>query len=71
VVDVSNIESIGDSILVKDLPVPDGITILDDPETMVVVATAPTVEEVEEPEEELELEEGAEPEVIGEEEVEE
>jgi large subunit ribosomal protein L25 len=68
VVDISGLESIGDSILVKDLPVPEGITILDDPETMVVVATAPAVEEVEEVEEELELEEGVEPEVIGEEE---
>ena len=71
VVDISGLESIGDSILVKDLPVPDGITILDDPETMVVVATAPTVEEVEEEVEDLEIEEGAEPEVVGEEEAEE
>jgi large subunit ribosomal protein L25 len=66
VVDVTSLESIGDSILVKDLPMPDGITILDDPETMVVVATAPAAEEVEEEEEELEFEEGMEPEVIGE-----
>ena len=68
VVDISSLESIGDSILVKDLPVPDGITILDDPESMVVVATAPALEEVEEEVEDLELEEGAEPEVVGEEE---
>ena len=61
------LESIGDSILVKDLPVPDGFTIWDDPETMVVVATAPAAEEEEEVEEDLELEEGVEPEVIGEE----
>ena len=71
VVDISGLENIGDSILVKDLPVPDGITILDDPEIMVVVATAPAAEEEVEAEEELELEEGAEPEVIGEEEEEE
>lgn len=71
VVDISGLESIGDSILVRDLPVPDGITIMEDPGTMIVVATAPAAEEVEEPEEELELEEGAEPEVIGEEEIEE
>jgi large subunit ribosomal protein L25 len=68
VVDISGLESIGDSILVRDLPVPDGITIMEDPGTLLVVATAPAAEEVEEPEEELELEEGAEPEVIGEEE---
>ena len=67
VVDISSLESIGDSILVKDLPVPDGFTIWDDPETMVVVATAPAAEEEEEVEEDLELEEGVEPEVIGEE----
>jgi len=71
VVEVSELESIGDSITVKDLPVPDGITILDDPTTMIVVATAPTLEEIEEPEEELEDEEGIEPEVIGGEEEEE
>jgi large subunit ribosomal protein L25 len=71
VVDVTSLESIGDSILVQDLPMPDGISILDDPETMVVVATAPIAEEVEEVEEDLELEEGVEPEVIGEEEAEE
>lgn len=70
VVDISGLESIGDSILVKDLPVPDGITILDDPETMVVVATAPAVEEAEEEVEDLEFEEGVEPEVVGEEEAE-
>ena len=71
VVDISGLESIGDSILVKDLTMPDGITILDDPETMVVVATAPAAEEVEEAEEVDEFEEGAEPEVIGEEQEEE
>jgi len=67
-VDISGLERIGDSILVKDLAVPDGFTIWDDPETMVVVATAPAAEEVEEVEEDLELEEGVEPEVIGEDE---
>ena len=68
VVDISGLESIGDSILVKDLSVPDGFTIWDDLETMVVVATAPAAEEVEEEVEDLELEEGVEPEVVGEEE---
>jgi large subunit ribosomal protein L25 len=71
VVDITGLESIGDSILVKDLAIPDGITILDDPETMVVVATAPAAEDVEEEEEVEEFEEGAEPEVIGEEQEEE
>jgi large subunit ribosomal protein L25 len=71
VVDISGLESIGDSILVKDLALPEGITILDDPETMVVVATAPAAEEEEVVEEVDEFEEGAEPEVIGEEQEEE
>ena len=68
VVDVTGLENIGDSILVKDLPVPDGVTILDDPETMVVVAAALTVSETEEEPEDIEAEEGFEPEVVGEEE---
>jgi large subunit ribosomal protein L25 len=66
VVDVSTLENIGDSILVQDLPVPDGVEILDDPETMIVVATSLAEEVVEEEVEEIELEEGVEPEVIGE-----
>ena len=73
---VANIEDVAITssdgrILVKDLTISDGITILDDPETMVVVATAPAAEEVEEAEEVDEFEEGAEPEVIGEEQEEE
>ncbi len=71
VVDISGLERIGDNIMVKDLTVPDGFTLWDDPETMVVVATAPAAEEVEEEVEDLELEEGVEPEVVGEEEEEE
>jgi large subunit ribosomal protein L25 len=71
VVDVSSLERIGDSILVEDLPLSEGISVLDDPETMVVVATAPIseeeMEELEEEEAELEFEEGMEPEVVGEE----
>jgi len=66
VVDVTTLENIGDSILVKDLPVLDGVRILDDPDTMIVVATSLAEEVVEEEAEELELEEGVEPEVIGE-----
>ena len=64
VVDVSGLESIGDSILVKDLSLPKGIQVLDDPEALIVVASAPMAEEAEEVEEELLDEEGAEPEVI-------
>ena len=51
-------------LLVKDIPLPEGIDVLDDPETLIVVASAPAAEiEEEEVEEEI-LEEGLEPEVI-------
>lgn len=66
-VDVSSITNIGDGIYVKDLVIPDGVEVHEDPEDMIVVATAPTMEEEEEEiEEELVEEEEAEvePEVI-------
>lgn len=66
VVDMTALENIGDSILLQDLPALDGVEFLDDPETMIVVATSLAEEVVEEEVEELELEEGVEPEVIGE-----
>jgi large subunit ribosomal protein L25 len=63
-VDISGLMEIGDSILVRDLVVPDGVEILSDPEDVVVVVIAQAAEEVEEVEEEEELEEGVEPEVL-------
>jgi large subunit ribosomal protein L25 len=53
-VDVSVLEKMDDNILVGDLPVPDGVTILADPDE-VVVSVVPTrvEEEVEEVEEEV------------------
>ena len=54
-VDVSGMNEIGDNILVKDLVIIGDVTVLDDPETIVIVATAPTLMELEE-----EVEEGAE-----------
>ncbi len=52
-VDVSEIREIGDNILVKDLVISGDVTILDDPDGIVIVATSPTlmdeiVDEVEE-----------------------
>jgi len=52
-VDVSGLVEIGDNILVKDLVISGDVTILDDPDGLVIVATAPTlmdeiVDEVEE-----------------------
>lgn len=66
VVDVSMIESIGDGVYVKDLILSEGVEILENPEDMIVVATAPTLVEEEEVEEVLdeEIDEDAEPEVI-------
>jgi large subunit ribosomal protein L25 len=49
-VDVSGME-IGGTLRVADVTVPDGVTVLDDPETVVATVTAPT--RVVEPEEEL------------------
>lgn len=65
-VDVSGIETIGDGITVSELSLPEGVTAIEEPDTTVVVASAPDTVPVEEEEEELEEElllEG-EPEVI-------
>ena len=62
-VDIAGLMEIGDSILVGDLVVPDGVEVLSDPDEVVVVVIAQAAEEVEEVEEE-EIEEGAEPEVL-------
>lgn len=58
--DVANLE-LGDSLHVRDLVVPDGVTVLDDPELVVASVQTPRVE-VEEP---MLPEEGAEPELVG------
>jgi large subunit ribosomal protein L25 len=58
--DVSSME-IGDSLRLSDLRVPEGVTLLDDLETVLATVTVPTrVEEPEVEAEEEELEEGAE-----------
>jgi large subunit ribosomal protein L25 len=63
VVDVSGLANIGDSILIRDLPIPDNVEVLEDPDEVVVVITA-AQEEVEEVPAEAEAE-VEEPEVIG------
>jgi large subunit ribosomal protein L25 len=64
-VDISGLVEIGDSILVRDLVIPEGVEVLNDLEDVVVVIIAPAVEEEEvEEEEEIEVEEGEEPEVL-------
>ena len=62
-VDISGLAEIGDSIQVQDLDLPDGVSVLDDPETLIVVASAP-ISEVEEEVVEEDLEGEAEPDVI-------
>ncbi len=47
-VDMSVLENIGDGIFVRDIVVGDKMTILDDPDAMIIVASAPMAEEVEE-----------------------
>jgi len=70
VANISSILTIGNSIAVSDLIIPEGVEIFNDPSEMVAIATAPTMlveEEEEEVDEdgELELEEdGTEPDVI-------
>lgn len=45
VVDISGLTEIGESIRVQDIPKPDGVEFLTDPEEVVVIASAPKVEE--------------------------
>ncbi len=47
-VDISVLANIGDGIFVRDIATGDKISILDDPDAMIVVASAPMAEEVEE-----------------------
>jgi large subunit ribosomal protein L25 len=61
-VDLAQLKEIGDSVYVKDLPIPAGVHILDAAEELIVMAAAPAAEEAEP--EALEGDEGAEPEVI-------
>jgi large subunit ribosomal protein L25 len=65
-VDISVLAAIGDGIHVRDIVLPDKVTVLSGPDDMIVLATAPKAEVEEEvvtPEVEA-VEEGAEPEVI-------
>lgn len=61
-VDISHLEEIGDTIYVRDIPIPPEVDLLTDPDEMVIVVTAPAAEE-EEVVEEVEITE-EEPEVI-------
>jgi large subunit ribosomal protein L25 len=62
-VDISNLDNIGDGIYVRDLAVPEGVKILEDPDSMVALITAQAAAE-EEAVAEVEEEVSEEPEVI-------
>ncbi len=47
VVDISILQKIGDGVYIRDLSIPEGVKILDDPDTMVALITAQAAEEVE------------------------
>jgi large subunit ribosomal protein L25 len=66
VVDISVLEELGDAIYVRDLAVPANVTMLTEPDEMIVLVTGREITEEELEEEEVELEdvEGEEPEVI-------
>jgi large subunit ribosomal protein L25 len=64
--DLSVLENIGDTILVRDLVLPKGVECLNEPDEMLVVITAQAAEEVLDEVEELEEDLDMEPEVIGE-----
>jgi large subunit ribosomal protein L25 len=61
VVDVSNLVDFGDAIFVRDLVVPENVTILSDLDELIVVAAAPVTEIVEEVAVAAVLPEGVEP----------
>jgi large subunit ribosomal protein L25 len=61
VVDITRLLKIGDSIIVRDIPVSENVVILEDTDEMLVLITAPAKEEVEVVEEVVAVEE---PEVI-------
>lgn len=63
-VDISKLAEIGDSIHVSDLDLGEGVTIINDPEDMIVRATAPAVQVTEEEEAAEEESAASEPELI-------
>jgi large subunit ribosomal protein L25 len=64
--DISVLKNVGDTILVRDLELPKGVSCLNEPDEMLVVIASQAAEEVLEVEEELEAELDVEPEVVGE-----
>jgi len=63
-VDISRLANVGDGIRIRDIVLSDKVKLLDDPEEMIIVATAARAEEVEVTAEVAAAEETLEPEVI-------
>jgi large subunit ribosomal protein L25 len=63
-VDLSLLQEVGDTILVRDLTLPSGVTILDPADSVIVSSSMLRLEAEEEEEEEEELFEEAEPELV-------
>lgn len=64
-VDITVLNEIGDSLYVKDLTMPSGVELITSEDEMLILVTTPAVEPVEEEgEEEVEFEEGEEPELV-------
>lgn len=66
--DISKLENVGDTILVRDLVLPNGVSCLNEPDEMLVVIASQAAEEVLEVEEEFGDDLDIEPEVVGEDE---
>jgi large subunit ribosomal protein L25 len=47
VIDITNLANIGDALHVSDIVVPENVTVIDSPDEMLVLITAPAAEEVE------------------------
>jgi large subunit ribosomal protein L25 len=63
-IDLSILKEIGDAIYVRDLNLPEAVEVLQEPDEMVILVTAPEAEPIEEEEEEAVEAEEEEPEVI-------
>jgi large subunit ribosomal protein L25 len=48
ILDISSLKQIGDSLTLRDIAIPEGVTVLDPLDEMIILITAPAAEEVEE-----------------------
>ncbi|MCX6054448.1 MAG: 50S ribosomal protein L25 [Chloroflexi bacterium] len=60
IIDISNLCQIGESITAQDIPIPEGVVVLDPMDSMIILITSPAAEEIEE----VAAESSDEPEII-------